>query len=298
MRPTPTVVVGPTQSRIPRRSLVSPFKRPIRSTKLYKYHHQAREHVRVIGRESDSLVCRGERTFKVFLLNKHITHEPVGKPRNLGREMLIGKNPSSELPRLSNIGRWIVTDEPDRTNHMVPAECHFEERRTRKLCQSFSPNLAAPLDPLLGVFHELVVPAKIIVILLERRRTLPPRLPILRLLQCALLPSHGAHDHSGDLVLECPGIRAGSVETLGPDMLAIFCVDQLRYDSNLVAVLPYAAFDHVADAQFSADLPDINSLALVSKRGTAGDYHQVREAREHRDDVFGHPVTQIAKVLG
>src|SRR5262249_25304569 len=164
-----------------------PLKRLIRSTNLHKYHHQAREHPRVIGRHSNSLVCRGERTVKVFLLNKHITHEPVGKPRHLRREML-GKNLSSELACFSNIGRWIITDEPDRTNHMVPAECHFEERRTRKLCQSFPPNLARPLDPLLSVFHVLFEPAEIIVILFECRRTLPPRLPILRLLQCARVP--------------------------------------------------------------------------------------------------------------
>ena len=88
---------------------------------------------------------------------------------------------------------------------------------------------------------------------------------MLRLLQSTLLPSHGAHDHSGDLVLKCPRVRSRPVKTLGPNMLAILRVDELRYNSKLVAVLAYAAFDHVADAQFSADLPDINTLALVSK---------------------------------
>ena len=80
-------------------------------------------------------------------------------------------------------------------------------------------------------------------------------------------------------------------------MLASLRIDELGYNSKLVAVLPYAAFDHVADAQFFSDLPDIDSLALVSEGGTAGDNHQVREARERRNDVFGHAITQIAKVL-
>jgi hypothetical protein len=40
---------------------------------------------------------------------------------------------------------------------MVPAQFHFEERRAGKLRQSFSPDLARPLDPLLGVFNEVVV---------------------------------------------------------------------------------------------------------------------------------------------
>ena len=80
-------------------------------------------------------------------------------------------------------------------------------------------------------------------------------------------------------------------------MLAILRVDELRYDSKLVAVLADAAFDHVVDAQFFSDLPDIDGLALVGEGGTAGDHHQIREARERRDDVFGYPVTQIAEVL-
>jgi hypothetical protein len=60
-------------------------------------------------------------------------------------------------------------------------------------------------------------------------------------------------------------------------MLAILRVDELRYDSKLVAVLAYAAFDNVVDAQFYSDLPHIDCLPLVSEGGTAGDNHQVRE---------------------
>src|SRR5262245_36146988 len=133
MSPSPTAVVEPTQCRIPRRGLVSPLKRLIRSTSLHKYDPQRREHEGGIGRQSDCLVRRGERTIKVFLLNKHKTHKPVGKPQHLRREMLIGKNLSSQFPCFSNIGGWIITDEDHHTHHMVQAEFHFEERRTRKL---------------------------------------------------------------------------------------------------------------------------------------------------------------------
>src|SRR5262245_26735107 len=181
--------------------------------------------------------------------------------------MLFGKNLSAELACFSDIGGWIITDEDMRhTTDMVPAECHLEERRTRKLRQSFSPNLTRPLDPLLGVFNEVVVPTKIIVILLKCRRTLPPRLPILRLLQCARLSGHGTHDHSSDLVLECPGVHARPVKTLGPNMLASLGVDELGYDSKLVTLFADAAFDHVAYAQVFSDLPHIDSLALVSEK--------------------------------
>jgi hypothetical protein len=43
-------------------------------------------------------------------------------------------------------------------------------------------------------------------------------------------------------------------------VLAVLCVDELRYYSKFVAVLAYAAFDLVVDAQFFSDLPDIESL--------------------------------------
>jgi hypothetical protein len=56
--------------------------------------------------------------------------------------MLVGENLSSELARLSNVGGRIITDEVDRADQMVPGELDFKERRSRKLCQSDSPNLA------------------------------------------------------------------------------------------------------------------------------------------------------------
>src|SRR4029079_40840 len=172
---------------------------------------------------------------------------------------------------------WIITHEDDHTNHMVPAQFHFEERRVRKLRQSFFPDLTRPLDPLLGVFYVVVVPTKIVVILLKCRRTLPPRLPILRLLQCARLTSNGTHDHSSDLVLAWPRVHAPPVKPLGPNMLASLRVDELGYDSKFVALFADSAFDQIADAQVFSDLPHIDSLALVSERRTAGDNHQVRK---------------------
>jgi hypothetical protein len=42
--------------------------------------------------------------------------------------------------------------------------------------------------------------------------------------------------------------------------------------------------------QLLSDLPDVDSLSLVSEGGSAGDHRGVREARERRNDVFGHPV--------
>jgi hypothetical protein len=80
-------------------------------------------------------------------------------------------------------------------------------------------------------------------------------------------------------------------------MLVILRIDELRYNSKLVAILSHTAFDNVVDAQFFSDLSDIDSLALVGEGGTAGDHHQVRESRERRDKVFGYAVPQITEVL-
>ena len=90
-----------------------------------------------------------------------------------------------------------------------------------------------------------------------------------------------------------PDLSKRSAQTCSP-VFASMSWDTIR---SLSPSFADAAFDHVADAQFFSDLPHIDSLALVSEGGTAGDNHQIREARERRNDVFGHPVTQIAKVL-
>src|SRR5262245_29692626 len=187
--------------------------------------------------------------------------------------MLIGKNLTNKVSCFSKICRWIVTEEVGRTSEVVPAKFHFEERRARKLRQSFSPDLARPLDPLLGELHELFVPTKIVVILFKSGRVLLPRLPILCLLQRAVFAGHGAHDHSDYLVLEGPRIHSRPIKALSPNMLTGLRINELSDDAKLVAILAYAAFDHVADAQVFSDLSNVDSLALVSEGGTAGDHH-------------------------
>ena len=117
--PAPAVVVEPTQCRIPRRNLVSPLKRQIRSASLHLYHHQRRKHERVIRRQSDRPARRRERPIKVALTNQHVAYQPVGKPSHLEREVLVGKNLPSEFACFSNIVRWIITNEVDGTSDMV-----------------------------------------------------------------------------------------------------------------------------------------------------------------------------------
>ena len=80
-------------------------------------------------------------------------------------------------------------------------------------------------------------------------------------------------------------------------MLTILSLNELRYDSKFVAVFADAAFNHIPDAEFFSDLPDVDSLALISEGGSTRDHRRVWESRKRRNNVFGYPVTQIAKVL-
>src|SRR5215470_10676052 len=63
-------------------------------------------------------------------------------------------------------------------------------------------------------------------------------------------------------------------------------VDQLRGDAHSIAGLAHAAFEHVADAEFTADLTYIDGFALVAERRVARDDEQPMCLGQCRDDVF------------
>jgi len=48
--------------------------------------------------------------------------------------------------------------------------------------------------------------------------------------------------------------------------------DQLRGDANPIASLAHTAFQHIANAEFAADLLDIDGVALVGEAGVSGDH--------------------------
>ena len=51
-----------------------------------------------------------------------------------------------------------------------------------------------------------------------------------------------------------------------------FSVDELRRYPHAPARLAHAAFQDIAHAQLSADLPDVDRLAFVGKARIAGDH--------------------------
>ncbi len=70
-------------------------------------------------------------------------------------------------------------------------------------------------------------------------------------------------------------------------------VIELGGDADAVAIPADAAFDHVADAEFLADLPDVGGLALVDKRRVAGDHEEPAQLGQRGDDVLADAVGEI-----
>jgi hypothetical protein len=86
------------------------------------------------------------------------------------------------------------------------------------------------------------------------------------------LQNKGFSEWERGLVLNHAG--SGTIEAISPNMMIGGRFDELTGDAYTVRCLSHAAFEHIADAQFTPDLLHVNGFALV-----AGD----DEKRTHRD---------------
>ena len=102
-----------------------------------------------------------------------------------------------------------------------------------------------------------------------------------------------AGDLVGHLVLDGEDVLEAAIVALGPDVMPIGCVDELRGDANAVPGFAHAAFEHVAHAKFAADLAHVDRLALVGERRVARDDEQPARSRQRRDDILGDAVGEI-----
>ena len=75
------------------------------------------------------------------------------------------------------------------------------------------------------------------------------------------------HGHNGlrHFLLYREDVLQHAVVALGPDVVAGKRVNKLASHTNPIRRLPDAALQHIADAEFAADLPDIGRLALVGE---------------------------------
>ncbi len=85
----------------------------------------------------------------------------------------------------------------------------------------------------------------------------------------------GGCDPAYDFILQCEEVANPAIEPLSPKMRVGFCVDQLRVDSHLVANPANASLEHIAHAQFTANLPRSDPLALIRECRVARDHHHV-----------------------
>ena len=79
-----------------------------------------------------------------------------------------------------------------------------------------------------------------------------------------------------DFVLHVEKIGERLVEAFGPKMTAEFGVDELHIDAHAASAALDAAFQHIAELQLTADLLQIDGLALVGERGVAPDHERAR----------------------
>jgi len=109
----------------------------------------------------------------------------------------------------------------------------------------------------------------------------------------ALIPQGAAHriPHRSRTILSTASSRRSpprsravverAVETVGPNMRARRCVDQLAGDAHLVAPLAHRAFEYVAHAKFARHLLYVDGSALIRKAGIAGDHKEPRQVAGH-----------------
>ena len=97
----------------------------------------------------------------------------------------------------------------------------------------------------------------------------------------------GVNDGVGDFVLDRKDVIQFAVESIGPQVAIIGCIDQLGRDAHPVAGLAHAAFEDVVDLQFLGDGRNVQVLALVYER---------RSARCHLEPIDTHQ--QVQQFLG
>ena len=100
-------------------------------------------------------------------------------------------------------------------------------------------------------------------------------------------------DRARDLVLDQEHVVDGAIEPLGPDVVAVGHVDQLRADPQAVAGLAHAAFEHGLNVEALADFADVDRRALELERRGPRHHRQALDARQRTDQLLRHAVAEV-----
>ena len=95
------------------------------------------------------------------------------------------------------------------------------------------------------------------------------------------------------LVLNIEELLDAAIETLAPQMVAWYGVNQLGGDANPAAHCTDTAFDDVAHAEVTCDAADVKGLVAILKRRVPGNHEQRTGARQFGDDVFSDAIGEI-----
>ena len=76
-------------------------------------------------------------------------------------------------------------------------------------------------------------------------------------------------------------------------MLAIFAIDQLRVDADLLTDATYATFQQIPYAKLGSDGAQIHRSAFIGKCRVACDHEQARDTRQISSQILGNPVGKI-----
>ena len=104
---------------------------------------------------------------------------------------------------------------------------------------------------------------------------------------------NGSDDTLRDAVLQVEDVGEFAVEPVSPDVPPIGRFDQLPRDPNPAPGLSDGTLQHVAHAEFPADLSDVHGPALVGEGRVPGDHEEPAHPGQGGDDVLDHPVGKV-----
>ena len=96
-----------------------------------------------------------------------------------------------------------------------------------------------------------------------------------------------------NFVLNGEDVGQITIEPSGPDVPAVFPVDELARDAHPGSGLPNASFQNKPYAKLLSYLLNLYRFALVSERRVAGDNEEAGHIRQVGNNVFGDAVTEI-----
>ena len=100
-------------------------------------------------------------------------------------------------------------------------------------------------------------------------------------------------DLVADLVLERERVLEPAIVALGPDVLVLRRIDELRGHAHAVVDLAYAAFDDVLAAELARDRPRVDLAALVGGGGLPGHDLEARQRLQPRRQVLHDAVGEV-----